>query len=91
MKIIQFLSVFVSSTYSIKLDIEKTQLQSPQEVDLLDTENQFFISFSEVEDHENKETFPNMLRWDHTPESIKELFENVKSESTAAIDSIVNV
>lgn len=55
MRIIHFLSAFVYSANSIKLDSEKVHHQSPQEVDLLDVENQFFISFSEVEDHDNKE------------------------------------
>ena len=74
MKIIHLLSALVCSSNSIKLDSALQHQRSPEDVDLLDVENQFFINFSEVEDHDNKEKYPNMLRWDHTPGSIAELF-----------------
>lgn len=32
-----------------------------------------------------------MLRWDHTPASIAELFGKIKTQGTAAIEQVVNV
>ena len=63
----KFITFLLYSVNSIKLD--KSNLP-PEDNSLLDVENQFFINFAEVEDHNNTEKYPNILRWNHTPESI---------------------